>query len=119
MPQPAERLLLDLPDAFPRDAEQRADLLECHRLLAVQAEVQPEDAGLALLEGPEGLLDGGGEGAVVRLVVGPGRELVREVVEQPIVLARRDGRVEREVRLGDREGALDLLVGRSSSSAIS
>src|SRR5690606_10325594 len=109
--QPGERLLLDLPDAFPRDAEQRADLLEGHRLQAVQAEVEAEDAGLALLEGAEGLLDGGGEGAVVGLVVGPGGELVRQVVEEPVVLARRDGGVEREVGLGDREGALDLLVG--------
>src|SRR5207253_4255392 len=44
------RLFLDLADALARDAQQRADLFEGHRLLALEAEVEPQDLGLAVLE---------------------------------------------------------------------
>src|SRR6266511_4174013 len=48
-----ERLLLDLPHPLPRDAEQRADLLERHGLLALEPEVEAQDSRLPLLERPE------------------------------------------------------------------
>src|SRR5512137_912058 len=41
-----EGLLLDLADPFAGDAQQRADLLERHRLLAVEPEVEPQDLRL-------------------------------------------------------------------------
>src|SRR6478672_10148469 len=55
--QARQRLLLDLPHALARDAEQRTDLFERHRLLAIEAEVQTQDLGLALLQAGERLLD--------------------------------------------------------------
>ncbi len=38
-----QRLFLDLPHALASNAEQRADLLERHRLLAIEPEVQAQD----------------------------------------------------------------------------
>src|SRR5688500_20242098 len=70
VPKPAERLLLDLPHALAGDAEQGADLLERHGLLAVEAEVEAEDLRLALLESRERLLDRLGERLLERLLVG-------------------------------------------------
>src|SRR5690554_4223306 len=43
-----ERAVADLADAFPRDAEERADLLERALLAVVQAVVQVKDLALAL-----------------------------------------------------------------------
>src|SRR5688572_22700526 len=43
VPQTRERFFLDLPHALARDAEERADLLERHRLLVVQPEIQAQD----------------------------------------------------------------------------
>src|SRR5213079_2802793 len=45
------------------------------------------------------------------LVVGTGVLGIREVVEQLVVLTRGEGRVEREVRLRDRERLRHLLLG--------
>src|SRR6266496_319854 len=70
VPQPRQRLLLDLPHALAGDAELRADLLERHRVLSFQPEVQTQDLGLAILERAEHLLDGFGEGVLEDLVVG-------------------------------------------------
>ena len=47
--QLAERLALDLADALARQAEAVADLLQRHRILAVQAEAQPQHGRLALV----------------------------------------------------------------------
>src|SRR5256885_13919523 len=52
-----QRLFLDLPHAFAGYAEQRADLLERHRLLALQSEIQSQDLRLALLECRQDSLD--------------------------------------------------------------
>src|SRR5687767_6823953 len=48
--QAGQRLLLDLTDTLARNAEQRPDLLECHRLFAIEPEVEAENLRLALLE---------------------------------------------------------------------
>src|SRR3954454_19220034 len=47
------RLRLDLADPLPREAEALADLLEGAGLAAVEAEAEPQDLALALVEGPE------------------------------------------------------------------
>src|SRR5690606_19299287 len=47
VPEPRQRLLLDLPHPLARDPEPRADLLQRHGLLAVQAEVQAQALRLA------------------------------------------------------------------------
>jgi len=52
-----------------------------------------------------------GQRALVGLVVGAGRELVRQVVQQAVVFGRGERCVERQVRLRDRECALDFVVG--------
>src|SRR2546429_9518478 len=52
-----QRLFLDLPHAFAGYAEQRADLLERHRLLALQSEIQSQDLRLPVLEGRHHSLD--------------------------------------------------------------
>src|SRR5256886_14727506 len=48
--QPSQCLFLDLADPLARDAQQRADLFEGHRLLPFEAEVEPQDLRLAVLE---------------------------------------------------------------------
>src|SRR5438309_6116347 len=60
--QPSQRLFLDLADPLARDAQQRADLFEGHRLLPFEAEVEPQDLRLAVLERREHFLDRLGEG---------------------------------------------------------
>src|SRR5205823_3729907 len=73
--------LFDLPHPLARDTEQRADLLERHRLLTLEPEVQPQDLRLALLEGRQHFLDRLREGVLEDLVVGTRIRGVREVVE--------------------------------------
>ena len=85
MAQPNQRLFLDLPNPLPSDTEDGSDLLECHRLLIVQPEVQPQDLRFAFLERTQRFLDGILERVGVRLVLGTGRVLVREIIEQTIV----------------------------------
>jgi hypothetical protein len=81
-----QRLLLDLTHTLPRDPEDRADLLERHRVLIVRSEIEAEDLRLALLQGAQRLLDRGLEGVLVGLVFLTRRILVRQVVEKPAVL---------------------------------
>src|SRR5690606_6101400 len=51
VPEPGERLLLDLANALAGDAEQGANLFERHRIAALfEAVVEANDAGLAFLE---------------------------------------------------------------------
>ena len=47
MPQAAERKLLELPNALPREVELLADLLECARDAVVEPIAQREDPPLA------------------------------------------------------------------------
>src|SRR5207245_9687403 len=70
--QPRQRLFLDLADALARDAQQRADLFEGHRLLAFEAEIEPQDLRLAVLERRQHFLDGFSKGVLEDLVVGTG-----------------------------------------------
>src|SRR5688572_30918061 len=50
IPQLPQRLVLDLPHALPRQADAGADLLQGHRVLAVEAVAELEDLGLALVD---------------------------------------------------------------------
>src|SRR5438094_1040 len=70
-----------------------------------------QDVGLAVFEGREHFLDRLGEGVLEDLVVGTGVLGVGEIVEQLVVLARCERRIEGEVRLGDGEGLGDLFLG--------
>src|ERR1043166_8178713 len=111
VPEPRQRFFLDLPHALARDAEQRPDLLERHRLAAVQAEVEAKNLGLALLEGRKRLLDRLPERLLERLVGGRRVHRVRQVIEELVVLAGRERRIEGEVRLRDRHRLRDLFLG--------
>src|SRR2546426_11009678 len=51
VPQPRQRLLLYLAHALARDPEQRADLLQRHRVLAVEPRRKPGDFGRRALAG--------------------------------------------------------------------
>jgi hypothetical protein len=95
MPKTNQGLLLDLPNPLPGDAHERPDLLEGHRLLIVQAEVQPKNLGLPFLQRRERVLHTVPESVVVSLVLGSGRVLVGQVVEQPVVFAGRDRSIQR------------------------
>src|SRR5262245_39740467 len=99
MTQAGERLLLDLPHALACDAEQRADLLERHGLAAVQTKIEAQDLRLALFQVRQRLLDRLSERLLEGLLVGRGVQRVGQVVEELVVLAGREGRIEREVRL--------------------
>src|SRR3989442_4276043 len=55
--EPRQRLLLQLPDPFARDAELRADLLERHGLLPFQPKIEAQDASLTFLQRGEHRLD--------------------------------------------------------------
>src|SRR2546430_15357309 len=96
-----QRFLLDLPYPLAGDAEQRADLLERHGVLPLEAEIQPENLGLALLERGQNFFDGPCEGVLEDLIVGSGIRRVGKVVEQLVVFTRSERRVEREMRLRD------------------
>src|SRR2546429_408851 len=109
--QPRQGLLFHLSHPLPRDPGQGPDLLEGHRLLTLEAEIEVQDLGLPFLQGREHFLDRLGQGVLEDLVVGTGVLRVGEVVEQLVVLARGQGGVQREVRLGDREGLRDLFLG--------
>src|SRR2546421_6685870 len=109
--EPGQGLLLDLPHPLPRDAEQRADFLERHGLLPLETEIQPEDLGLALLEGRQHFLDRLGERVLEDLIVRPGALRVGEVVEQLVVLAGGEGSIEGEVRLRDGQRFGDFILG--------
>ena len=111
VPQPTQRLLLDLPHPFARDPQKAPDLLERHRLLAVQAEVEPQDLRLALLQVRERLLDALGERLLERLLVRRRVQVVGQVVEELVVLAGRQRCVEGEVGLRDRHRLRDLFLG--------
>src|SRR5690349_3562455 len=109
--QPRQRLLLDLADPLARDPEERPDLLECHWLLAVEPEVQPQDLRLALLEARQCLLDRLGQCLLERLLVRRRVDVVGEIVEQLVVFARRERSVEGEMGLRDRHRLRDLFLG--------
>ena len=51
MAQACQGFLLDLTYSLAGDTQQATDLLQRHRLLALESEVQSQDLGLALLEG--------------------------------------------------------------------
>ena len=65
-----QRLFLDLPHALAGDAEQCPDILQSHRIFAVEAEVQPQNLRLALLQSGKRLLDRLRQRFLERLLVG-------------------------------------------------
>ena len=107
----AERLLLDLADALARELVLLADLLQRHRRLAPDPEVEPRDLGLARAQRRERALDVGPDARVHHRVVGPGARGVLDHVEQaPVVVVAERG-VDRQVPRLVPERVLDL-VGR-------
>src|ERR1700688_306453 len=50
VPQARQGLLFDLSHPLARDAEQRPDLFQRHRLLSLEPEAEAQDLGLAVLE---------------------------------------------------------------------
>ena len=111
MPQTDQSLLLDLANSFSGDTHESPDLLQGHRLLIIQTEVQAKNLGLPLLQRRKRFLHALFEGVVVRLVLRARRVLVGQVVEQSVVFAGRDRSVQREMRLRDRQRSLDLHLG--------
>src|SRR5215208_6187159 len=105
--QPLERAIAELPDALARDAEHRADLLERVLAPAFQAEVQPEDLGVARRERVERLLDLVGEEAVHRLLLGVGHLVGDEALDQRAIALRVQRRVEPHVAGVQRGERLD------------
>src|ERR1051325_693263 len=101
MTEPRQRLFFDLPHSLARDAEQGTDLFERHRLVTVETEIEPQNLRLTFLEVGERFFDRLGERLLEGLLVGRRVERVREVVEQLVVLARRERRIEREMGLRD------------------
>ena len=73
MSQARERFFLDLPNPLARYTHQAPDLFERHRFLILQAEVQLQYSGFAILEGLENLTDRLGEGVFKRFIVGSSR----------------------------------------------
>src|SRR4051812_27162715 len=64
-----EGVLLDLADPLRADAQTAAGLAERSRLLAAEAEAQPDDVTLALRQAHHGLLDRRGAGVLDHLVL--------------------------------------------------
>src|SRR5574338_1670900 len=83
--QARQRLLLDLAHALARDTQERADLLEGHRLFAIKPEVEAQDLRLALLEARQRFLDRLGQRLLERLLVRRRVDVVGEVIEQLVV----------------------------------
>src|SRR5690349_15276914 len=99
VPEPTERLFLDLADPFPGDTEQATDLFQRHRLGTVETEIQPKDLGLTLFQGGENLLDRLGEGVLESFGIGTGILGIGEIVQQLVVFPGRERRIEREMVL--------------------
>src|SRR5580698_10456048 len=82
MAQPRERLFLDLPHTLARDVQDRADLLERHRLRGVETEIEAQNLRLALLEPRERLVNRFRQRLVEGLFVGRLVGGIREIVEE-------------------------------------
>ena len=85
----AQRLVLDLADALAREADLLADLLERHRVLAVEAVAELEDLGGALVDFIEQALELPVNREVLRLVGTESADRFARTVAQvePIVRA--------------------------------
>ena len=94
MPETDQALLLDLPNPLPGDAHKRPDFFEGHRLLIVQAEVQPETLGLPFLERRKRAFHTVLEGVGVRLILGRRCILIGQIVKQPVSFSRRERSVQ-------------------------
>src|SRR5574338_536459 len=70
VPEPGQGLLLDLPHPLTGDAEEGADLFEGLGFRVVEAEVEPEDLPLPVLELVQDLLDALAQRVLEGLVVG-------------------------------------------------
>src|SRR5439155_7056933 len=91
----------DLTHPLACDLEQRTDVLEGHRIGAVEPEVQAQNLGLALLERRQRFLNRLRQRLLERDLVGRRIHVVGQIIEQAIILARRHRCVERQVHLGD------------------
>src|SRR5512143_3981951 len=97
MPEPADCFLLDLADAFARQLEFFSDFLEGERVLAPQAEIEPDDLGFALGEGAPGPFHCLAQRFLDEDVVGYRRALILDDVEEAVILSLLERRVHGEV----------------------
>src|SRR5262245_18299852 len=110
-PQLLEALVLDLADALTRHVECAADLVECPRLLAVEAVAQLEHTPLALREAAEDRTQRLAPQRRLRLLLGQGRRLVGEEVPELRLLLVAHRLLERDGRLRAPPDVLDLVHG--------
>ena len=85
-------------------------MLERHRLLSIEPEVQPQNLRLALLQVRERFLDGFRERFLERLLVRRWIEVVREIVEELVVFAGGHRCIEGEMSLRDRHRLRDFFL---------
>ena len=106
----AERLQLDLTNAFAREAESPSDLLECLRLGAREPVAHDDDLALALGEGREGVPERLAPQIVLDRLLRQ-RLVARDEVPEDGVLAVPDGRIEARRRSRCRPHLEHLLDG--------
>ena len=98
VPQAVQRFLLDLPDSLARQPKAHADLVQGHGLFSVQAKVEAENFGFAPDEPAQGRVDLPAQTAAHHLIFRGFLALIRQHVEQVVVLFAEKGRVERPHR---------------------
>src|SRR5581483_2270930 len=106
-----QALVLDLADALARHLKRAADLVECPRLLAVQAVAQLEHATLAIGQRAQALRERLGAERRVGGLVGERRVLVLDELPELRLLLVADRLLERHRRLRRAANRLDLLDG--------
>src|SRR5438094_10638537 len=79
--QPLQRAVAQLADALARDAEHAADLFQRMLAPAVEAEIEAQNLGVALLQRVQRRLDLVREEAVHRLLLGVGESLGDEALD--------------------------------------
>src|SRR5262245_60263507 len=103
VPEPSDGLLLDLTDAFARELELFPDLFEREGMFPSQPEIEPDDFRLTFGQRSERPVDLLAQRFLDERVIGKGRPLVLNDVEEPVVLPLSERRVHREVAAGDLE----------------
>src|SRR5262249_37916909 len=99
--QLVEGLRLDLANPLAREVHQLADLLEGLRILPVEAEPQPEDPLLLLVELAQGLLDVAAQRLPEEDEVRRGDRFLLELVGEVELVLLVDHGGERDVLVGD------------------
>lgn len=109
MPEPAERFLFDLADAFAREVEPLADLPEAECSLSADAEIKLDDLFFAAREGVEGLINLVPQRDFRDAVAGKLLGFVLQNVEEVAVFALPERGVERQVGIAYPHGFTDFF----------